>query len=246
MLERQTKAFLLSIVLHLALAMGMYWLLSHQPVNLSESATTLKLTDFALAKQMPPSRPSAASVRMPRPVAASPVRTVRRRGVVPVARHAIDANATTARPRPVPLPVLPSVSSPAVARKPSRFLDALNDTYAGGESNPVQELYGDDFKALSKEQKDFIRNNLDGIGKVTQEYLYKTSLDIIRSMEGTAVVEFDLKPNGDIENLRIRTSSSYSMLDKHAIRTIENAYKDYPHPSVTTPVRIYVHYTITR
>jgi TonB family protein len=152
---------------------------------------------------------------------------------------------TQAQPKKLPDSNTTHPSTVAVApRKSSRFLEALNDNYA--PPSKIQELYGDDFKALKAEQKKFIKDNLEGIGKVTQEYLYKTPLSIIKSMNGMAIVEFSREPNGDITDLRIRQSSTYTILDKHAIRTIENAYKEYPKPSVSTPIRIFVTYTIER
>ena len=253
MLERQTKAFLVSICLHCALAIGLYLLLAHKHQQWSASSQTLKLSDFDNPRFVPPAKSSPHFQQSPRTTKTVLPRPVQsQKTVLPSHRSLTLPSVTTktplslpvkvAPPQPTILPSAPLPPAPQVERKSSRFLDALNDAYA--PSTPVKELYGEEFSKLSKDQKKFISDNLSGIQSVTQEYLYKTALRMIRSMKGVAIVEFELHPNGDITHLKIRQESGYSVLDDHALRTIENAYKDYPRPSVVTPIRIYVDYSI--
>ncbi|PAF41477.1 energy transducer TonB [Helicobacter sp. 11S03491-1] len=106
----------------------------------------------------------------------------------------------------------------------------------------IDELYGEEFGDLGSAQKDFIKNNLREIGRITQNYLEYPRTAAYLGQDGQNAVEFYLHPNGDISNLRILTKSGSIILDKNTLKTIEIAYKDYPRPSVTTLIRIRVRY----
>lgn len=229
---------LISLVLHLIIIALVLYKKKDELQAASQAPRTMKLSQFVT---------DAPSVATPAVTKSEPIakkiikepRKIEKPSLIPQPRVA------PSQPQKAPDSNTSHPSTVAVApRKTSRFVEALNDNYT--PPSKINELYGDDFKALKPEQKKFIKDNLEGIGKVTQEYLYKTPLSIIKSMNGMAIVEFNLEPNGDITNLRIRQSSTYTLLDKHAIRTIENAYKEYPKPSVSTPIRIFVTYTIER
>lgn len=104
----------------------------------------------------------------------------------------------------------------------------------------IFELYGEEFGDYGLVEQDFIINNLRDIGRITQRYL-KYPPDAIRlGQQGKNVVEFYLHPNGDITELRIIKSSGYEILDRNSERTIELAYKDYPHPVSKVRIRIFV------
>ena len=106
------------------------------------------------------------------------------------------------------------------------------------------KLYGEEYFNFSKETKKFLKENLNEIGKITQQYIRYPSIAIKTKQEGTNVVEFILKSNGDITNLRIIGSSDYSVLDKNTLKTIKIAYKDYPKPKKDTPIKIFVLYSL--
>ncbi|BCD62034.1 periplasmic protein TonB [Nitratiruptor sp. YY08-26] len=111
----------------------------------------------------------------------------------------------------------------------------------------LRKLYKDEFESFTKEQKKFIQNNLTKIGSITQKYLYLRGYPYIAvktKQEGVNIVEFYLHPNGDITNLHIIKSSGYEALDKNSLETIKTAYKDYPLPTQTTKIKIYVRYSI--
>jgi len=106
------------------------------------------------------------------------------------------------------------------------------------------KLYGQEYFNLTSDAKQYLKENLNIIGQITQQYLRYPSLAIRTRQHGVNIVEFILKPNGDIEKLRILGSSSYGTLDRNTIKTIKIAYKDYPRPKKDTLVRIYVKYLL--
>lgn len=104
----------------------------------------------------------------------------------------------------------------------------------------VSDLYGEEFGDYGLVEQDFIINNLRDIGRITGRYL-KYPPDAIRlGQQGVNIVQFYLHPNGDISDLRLIKSSGYVILDRNSERTIEIAYKDYPHPTSKVLIRIRV------
>lgn len=113
------------------------------------------------------------------------------------------------------------------------------DTYT---KKNVSEIYGPEFGQLGVEEQEFILNNLSYIGRITQSYLrYPANAGMLKQ-EGMNVVEFYLHPNGDISDLKIIKPSGFILLDRNSTKTIEIAYKDYPHPKVKTLIRFYISY----
>ncbi|TLD80592.1 energy transducer TonB [Helicobacter sp. MIT 05-5293] len=108
----------------------------------------------------------------------------------------------------------------------------------------IEELYGEEFGDYGLAEQEFLINNLRDIGRITQRYLQYPPSAIRLGQEGLSAVEFFLYPNGDISDLKIIVSSNYMLLDRNSERTIEIAYKDYPHPTTKTRIRIFVNYGI--
>ncbi|ANV97760.1 hypothetical protein BBW65_02610 [Helicobacter enhydrae] len=110
----------------------------------------------------------------------------------------------------------------------------------------ISQFYGADFGQLGFEEKEFILNNLSYIGKITQRYLRYPPNAGMLAQSGGNVIEFYLHPNGDISDLKIIKESGYILLDRNSIKTIEIAYKDYPHPKTKTLIRFYINYYLRR
>lgn len=106
----------------------------------------------------------------------------------------------------------------------------------------ISEIYGPEFGQLGTEEQEFIINNLATIGRITQRELKYPHNAAMLKQEGMNVVEFYLHPNGDISDLKIIKPSGFILLDRNSTRTIEIAYKDYPHPKVKTLIRFYISY----
>jgi TonB family protein len=97
---------------------------------------------------------------------------------------------------------------------------------------------------FSEETKEFLKENLSDIGRITQKYLMYPSISIRTKQQGMNVVEFYLHPNGDITELKLLQSSTYTALYSNSIHTIKVAYKDYPKPKEVTKIRIFVYYKL--
>lgn len=107
----------------------------------------------------------------------------------------------------------------------------------------IDELYGEEFGDLGNAQKDFIKNNLRNIGRITQHYLSYPRVAAYFEQSGINAVEFYLHPNGDITDLKIIKSSGLKSFDNATLNTIKIAYKDYPRPQQKTLIRIKVTYS---
>lgn len=114
-------------------------------------------------------------------------------------------------------------------------------------SNKVQQLYGAEYLQFSDAQKKFIEDHLDEIQQITQRTLTQRGYPRgagETGQEGTNIVSFNLHPNGDISNLRLKSGTGYRALDENSVTLIKVAYKDYPYPSTTTKIVFHVHYSI--
>ncbi len=111
----------------------------------------------------------------------------------------------------------------------------------------IKKLYGAEFQNFTSTQKEFIKNNLDTIQEITQRTLTRRGYPEgagRTGQEGTNVVSFNLHPNGDISDLRLKTRIGYRALDENTLSLIRVAYMDYPYPSTTTKIVFYVTYSI--
>lgn len=106
----------------------------------------------------------------------------------------------------------------------------------------ISKFYGAEFGEFGLEEQEYILNNLANIGRITQRYLRYPPNAGMLAQSGGNVVEFYLHPNGDISDLKIIKQSGFILLDRNSIKTIEIAYKDYPHPKTKTLIRFFINY----
>jgi TonB family protein len=114
-------------------------------------------------------------------------------------------------------------------------------------SKKIQKLYGQTFHSFTPTQKEFIKNNLNEIQRITQNLLNQRGYPEgagRNGQEGTNVVSFNLHPNGDISDLRLKRRIGSRPLDENTLSLIRSAYKDYPYPSSITKIVFYVTYSI--
>lgn len=124
---------------------------------------------------------------------------------------------------------------------------ALNTPASKPHSNiytvdEIKDLYGAEYGDLGTVQKNYIKENLKNIGRITQKYLKYPEVAAYFGQKGENVVEFYLLPNGNIEGLKIIRNSKFNVLDQNSLKTVEIAYKDYPHPKEKVLIRIRVTY----
>jgi periplasmic protein TonB len=101
-----------------------------------------------------------------------------------------------------------------------------------------------DFERYTPSQQEFVRDNLTTIKYITQKNLQYPMVAQQMNLSGMNVVEFELLPSGDIQNLKLLKSSGEESLDENTRKTIEVSFKDYPRPSEKTTIRFYVYYRI--
>jgi TonB family protein len=150
-------------------------------------------------------------------------------------------------------------AKPHPQRRPVRSRDPLANALMGSVSSKapkhvdrftkkvVNQLYGKEFYSYTKAQQQFIKNNLGEIHRITQNTLWQNGYPDVAlrmRMQGTNIVSFYLHPNGDISDLRLKSSIGYRALDENTIEVIKTAYKDYPRPSKKTKIMFYVTYKI--
>jgi protein TonB len=106
------------------------------------------------------------------------------------------------------------------------------------------DLYGKDFANFDKQTKLYLIENIKNIASATRRFLEYPYLSVQANQSGVSVVEFYLKPNGEIYDLKITKSSGYFLLDDNTIETIQAAYYDYPKPQKETLIKIFVKYEL--
>jgi periplasmic protein TonB len=111
--------------------------------------------------------------------------------------------------------------------------------------NELEKLYGKEYHNFTSIQKAYLEKNLNNFQVITQRVLnrmgYPRLAEKLR-IGGVNIVEFDFHPNGNISNLKITSSSSYTILDDYTLELIEIAYKDYPKPTEKTKIKFQVFY----
>lgn len=111
----------------------------------------------------------------------------------------------------------------------------------------IQRLYGKRFHSYSSTQKNFIKRNLGAIHRITQRTLTQNGYPDVAGrtlQQGTNIVSFDLHPNGDISNLKLKRAIGYRALDQNTLEVIRIAYQNYPRPKTKTRIIFYVKYFI--
>ncbi|CAA6808938.1 MAG: Ferric siderophore transport system, periplasmic binding protein TonB [uncultured Sulfurovum sp.] len=153
----------------------------------------------------------------------------------------------------IPEPMIqPKKSQPQTHTQPSDLGSFLAKPSRSSSSSAypnkkIQKLYGSAFHDFTPTQKKFIENNLNTIQEITQRTLTRRGYPEgagRTGQEGTNVVSFNLHPNGNISNLRLKTRIGYRALDDNTLSLIRVAYMDYPYPSTTTKIVFYVTYSI--
>ena len=153
----------------------------------------------------------------------------------------------------IPEPMIqPKKSQPQTHTQPSDLGSFLAKPSRSSSSSAypnkkIQKLYGSAFHNFTPTQKQFIENNLNTIQEITQRTLTRRGYPEgagRTGQEGTNVVSFNLHPNGNISNLRLKTRIGYRALDDNTLSLIRVAYMDYPYPSTTTKIVFYVTYSI--
>lgn len=158
------------------------------------------------------------------------------------------------RNKPTIIPKKTIIKKPIKPKKEPTLLDILSKDTTQPltlESSPIQKeiksLYGNTFETLSKNQQQYILDNMEIMRIITQDVLQRVAMLNINSkltIETQNIVEFYLHPNGDISDFKFLSLSGNEILDKTTKETIEYAYSKYPHPKEKTLIRYNVYYNL--
>lgn len=252
---RHLRAFLYALLLYLPLfLLFLYSPLPEVPQEQTKSVP-VKLSHFLPPPPPAPAPPTPKPVPKPpqKPRPAPPEKegdtqpAKAQAAAEPAVRPVEETNAT----RP-PAPAVPDTGSisaalfnplemPRQIRPPEKKEEEPGAAIGDPE---ILELYGEDLAEFTPEQREFLDDNLNRIGRITQKYLRYPRLAGRLGMGGVNTLEFTLYPSGDISEIRVKTPSGYSLLDDNSVETVETAYKEYPRPAEPTLVRIRVYYLL--
>ncbi len=237
--HRYLAAFVFALIIHLLFFGPIFFYPQPKEKFVHENKKVLNLSQFETPKQTskkspPPQKEIKQKPKDQPKTKPTPHKMQEHADLKPIKK---ELNTTIAKPvEQRPRPKLDST------------LSAINEAFKTSKPiearGPIKQLYGDEFESMTDLQKKFIVDNLGSIGRITEKYLRFPEAAGRLNMQGRSVVEFLLHPNGDISDMRLLDSSGYRVLDRNSLETIEVAYKDYPRPSQTTKIRIYVHYQL--
>ncbi len=163
--------------------------------------------------------------------------------IIPVEKKIVKKKIPVSKPKPKKI-----IPNKELLQKKQKLQEKIDDLKKikklDKNTQSYIKLYGDEYFTFSKDQKKYLNNNLNNIGRVTQMYLRYPRIAVKTKQQGMNIVQFFLYPNGDIKDLKITNGSGYTTLDKNTIKTIKLAYKDYPRPKQKTKVKIYVYYSL--
>ncbi len=250
-MRRYFVSFIVALVLYLPL---LYLLFFYKPTTKEQTQhLPLKISDFTTQKTPPtkekePTQPQPAPTpkpqKLPKELHPTPIKDLQKILPEVASKQASkledkEANTTIEKPKRKDLvkanPLSVDELNSLFANKPQRL---------SKEEKKLKDLYGSEYDALSKNQKEYLKENISTIGSITQKYLKFPHLAAKLNMSGKNMVEFYLSPNGDISEIKLIDSSGYTLLDDNSIETVELAHKDYPYPKEKTRVRIYVDYVL--
>lgn len=257
------KALLVTIVLYALLALLVLEKMPTRPLPKKEEKIALDIKQFVppkptVAQHVPPNpkplpKPTAQKVpkKAPKKVSKEPIKKPPKK-LLPkpkqqkplIAQKKQEEN-TTRQTQKSPSKIAPN--SPKMASLSELFQAPQKKLYHARENPKIAQLYGNEFQNYTKGQQEFIQNNLDKIGEITQNELNLIGYPELAGrmgQQGINVMEFYLHPNGRISNLRIIKSADSSQLDATSLQTVEQAYRHYPRPKEKTKIRIYVTYRI--
>ncbi len=93
-------------------------------------------------------------------------------------------------------------------------------------------------------QEDYLEEHLHAISQLLRHHLYYPKRARKRHIEGRVVVVFELLKNGDIGTIRIKKSSSRTVLDRAAVKTISTLSGKVPKPPQSITIEIPIQFRL--
>ncbi len=124
-------------------------------------------------------------------------------------------------------------------------------------TEPVTEKIDEKAQASNANQEGSNAESLAYNQGVSDEFLSKIRLAIsnnnvypriarIRGLEGEIMVEFILNADGSMEGLKILHSNAGDILNKSALRAVDDAHKDFPLPKHRVRIKVPIVYSLAR
>ncbi len=251
-MNRNRKAFLIALALYLPF-LATLWQVQNSalfaPPPSDREAAPLPFRYFHPDDPIAVIEPELESIHPPEPLQSPPDVATASEPTPPQERAEESAPTQEPKKRVPPLPDL-FAPAPLSSQELSEAFQEPEKSPAAPPKRPqipdseIGDLYGDMIYDLSPQERAFIEDRLEGIGRITQRYLRYPELAGRLRMSGEVVLAFTLLPNGDITPIEVLRSSGYSLLDDNAIHTVEIAHKDYPHPDEPVRIRLRVIYRL--
>ncbi len=108
----------------------------------------------------------------------------------------------------------------------------------------IKGLYKDTFEKLSRDQQNYIYDNMDKIQSITEATLKKETLNLKKEkfISDRNVVEMIVEKDGSVKEITFLSKSSERRFDNITKKVLEEAVKSYPKQNEPTPIRMIMIY----
>ncbi len=93
-------------------------------------------------------------------------------------------------------------------------------------------------------EEQYLEDHLSTIRDLLVKYRKYPSQAVRLKQEGSVKVTFRLKPNGEVEDIRVVGSSGYEILDEDALSLIKKSADDFPKPPKAVRITVPLNYAL--
>lgn len=243
------RSYLVSLLIHAGVAGGSMALFGGMPIRSEAVTIDLSLMNLNCSNDETveaKNRPAMAAVRQPCPIV--PRRTVQSK--------------TISADRPATAPTAPSVVQQAQAASPvvtevraadTQLAAATSDSNAPYVQHAAPQGVSTGTRAAgsspgqsgeSSLQEQYTKEHFAYIQKIINQKIRYPRAARIRGEEGTVVVVFTIKKDGNISHPQIASGSGHALLDENAVSAIQSA-APFPRPPIVAQMRVPVVYRLT-
>lgn len=241
------RSYLVSLLIHAGVAGGSMALFGGMPIRSEAVTIDLSLMNLTCSNDetvAAKNRPVMTAVRQPCPIV--PHRTV--------------PSKTMSADRPATAPTAPSVVQQAQAASPvATEVRAADTQLTAADSNApyVQHTTPQGASTVTRAagsapgqsgesalQEQYTKEHFAYIQKIINQKIRYPRAARIRGEEGTVVVVFTIKKDGNISHPQIASGSGHALLDENAVNAIQSA-APFPRPPIVAQMRVPVVYRLT-
>ncbi len=242
---RWAVAFLLSLALHTALVIVI--LSYHYPEPESHKEVSMSITYFEMEERKLPQseKKPKREIKKASKEAIKKTKPARKRSEKKTSGTPAPSKAKT-EARKVERD---SPSGESAEVQPRVPVQASHQSYYPvgiGEEEEEEEDYEDydlyEYEGDEPYAEEFLTENLDIIRQIIRAHLRYPPIARKMGWEGTVVVKFLLNQRGEISGLEIQKSSGYDILDRSALKVIEEVSEKFPRPEAEVVVVVPIKY----